>query len=206
MFSVRLGGQDTQCTCFSPREPVIWSDRLQQDIDIVVLTSIWTQEELKQRMIAANPSFYTVKSVNPMATYRLLFYRLPGYRRSCKVDLLVPGIMNIPSVPTKHITYVYPEMGMPLMPFLPLLLLKLQAWQDHGESHRQYMKDKQPVDVQDIMELLNLAMTSRKVGRLDLGKEKDWLPETFVDAGKSRVKRYVKLYPTTAKQWKYIGF
>lgn len=45
----------------------------------------------------------------------------------------------------------------PLMPFLPLLLLKLQAWQDHGESAKLFMRDKQPTDVQDILELLRLA-------------------------------------------------
>jgi len=225
---------------------------ISQDIDMVVLTSSHTQEELKNRLVSYDSRFYTVASKDPFATYRVLWFRLSGYRRSCKVDLLLPGVMNIPHVPSDRIyrmkdhptsasrstsssntttrhpstssayySYLYTSTGSgsllsnlstdyPLMPFLPLLLLKLQAWQDHGESPKAYMREKQPTDVRDITELLNLAVTkysgavSRKQTLLE--KERAWLPETFVRDGEKRVKKYIQLYPSSRSQWRTVGF
>ena len=65
------------------------------------------------------------------------------------------------------------------------------------------MQDKQPVDVRDITELLNLSVTRY---RLRLKDEARWLPETFIKEGKRRVKAYTRLYPTTVDQWAAIGF
>ncbi|EEB93721.1 hypothetical protein MPER_07586 [Moniliophthora perniciosa FA553] len=176
---------------------------------MVVLTKIWTQEELKRQVVANDPNFYTIASKDPLATYRVLFYRLtPLYgtsrylRRSCKVDLLLPGVMNIPDVPIRRI-FIDSKLR-PLMPFLPLLMLKLQAWMDHGESPKLYMRQKQPVDVRDIMELLNLAVTNYP--DVKLRKEEGWLPATFVSAARTRVKAFVRLYPTSSRHWKAIGF
>jgi hypothetical protein len=229
-----------------------------------------TQEQLKARLIALDPRFYTVASKDPYATYRVLWFRLPTYTtgysyayrdRSCKVDLLLPGIMNIPFVPKERIYKVRDEGKnylsskslaysssssygsrsqsssnsdpLPLMPFLPLLLLKLQAWQDHGESSKLYMRQKQPTDVLDITELLALAVkkycsesptsstsstrqtrmaTTATTGQASksnltlLEKEKSWIPESFITAGKTRVKKFVRMYPSTKSQWIKIGF
>ncbi|KAK7038874.1 hypothetical protein VNI00_010506 [Paramarasmius palmivorus] len=184
--------------------------RTPNDIDMVVLTKIWTQEELKRQVVANDPNFYTIASKDPFATYRVLFYRLNEYtsrylRRSCKVDLLLPGVMNIPNVPTSYIRYIDDRHRLkPLMPFLPLLMLKLQAWMDHGESTKLHMRAKQPVDVRDIMELLNLAVT--KYTDVKLAKEESWLPDTFVSAGRKRVRAFTRMYPTSARHWKAVGF
>ncbi|THU75320.1 hypothetical protein K435DRAFT_974877 [Dendrothele bispora CBS 962.96] len=214
--------------------------RTPADIDMVVLTSSYTQEELKNRLVSYDPRFYTVASKDPLATYRVLWFRLSGYRRCCKVDLLLPGVMNIPLVPLEriyrmkdHQSTVTSESSLssyystlstrsadyPLMPFLPLLLLKLQAWQDHGESPKLYMREKQPTDVKDINELLDLAVTkyaivtvrvsakgSTSKGQTLLEKEKIWLPATFIRDGKTRVRKYVEMYPASRRQWKVIGF
>ncbi|KAL0578772.1 hypothetical protein V5O48_003225 [Marasmius crinis-equi] len=205
------------------------TSRTPNDIDMVVLGSVWTQEELKRQVVTTDANFYTVASKDPYATYRVLFYRLPepeysysssstlrssyssstrsyytSYRsrKSCKVDLLLPGIMNIPPVP-KYRIYT-DKRFQPLMPFLPLLLLKLQAWQDHGESSKDYMRRKQPTDVADITELLNLAVT--KYPSVNLEKDALWLPESFVEAAKTRVRRFIRQYSYTKKHWERLGF
>ncbi|KAK0215415.1 hypothetical protein IW262DRAFT_1277770 [Armillaria fumosa] len=183
------------CSCYG-------MSRSPNDIDMVVLGCRLTQEELKRRVVAANASFYLIASKDPYATYKVLWYRLPGYRRSCKVDLLFPGIMNIPPVPSESIVHRrHPSdyQTLPLMPFIPLLLLKLQAWMDHGESTKYYMQAKQPTDVRDITELLNIFVTAGNLGELG-----SWIPESFLKAGRSRRREFVKLYPHTARHWNRV--
>ncbi|KAK1216411.1 hypothetical protein PQX77_020964 [Marasmius sp. AFHP31] len=202
------------------------NSRTPNDVDMVVLDCVWTQEELKRQLVATDPNFFTVASKDPYATYRVLFYRLldstlshlytssrssnvrnySSYSRSsykrCKVDLLLPGIMNIPSVPKDRIPF--DRRSQPLMPFLPLLLLKLQAWQDHGESTKDYMRRKQPIDVADITEMLNLAAT--KYPRVKLDKDKEWLPESFVEAARTRVRLFIRKHSYTKEHWRRLGF
>ncbi|KAG7097934.1 hypothetical protein E1B28_005245 [Marasmius oreades] len=205
------------------------TSRTPNDIDMVVLGCVWTQEELKRQVVATDSNFYTVASKDFRATYRVLYYRFPSsytsgsttsssgysrllytsssnrrYGKNCKVDLLFPGIMNIPPVPRSRIYYKDNRSSKPLMPFLPLLLLKLQAWQDHGESSKQWMRAKQPTDVADITELLNVAVT--KYLDVKLKNDEVWLPASFVDAAKRRVKLFTTRYPFTRSQWKLLGF
>ncbi|KAJ3790374.1 hypothetical protein GGU10DRAFT_419427 [Lentinula aff. detonsa] len=220
--------------------------RTPNDIDMVVLTSRYTQERLKSFLVHLDARFYLIASKDPSATYRVLWFRLPGYHRSCKVDLLLPGIMNIPSVDPNRVVRIQDSMNVlnspgyassltlstdyPLMPFLPLLLLKLQAWQDHGESPKLFMRQKQPTDVRDIQELLaeqKYATAGTDVRKLRLVKsryhkettvevqtkqpsllqvETPYLPESFVQAGKTRVRKFIGMYPWSEKQWKILGF
>ncbi|KAF9261317.1 hypothetical protein L218DRAFT_961605 [Marasmius fiardii PR-910] len=145
--------------------------RSPNDVDMVVLGCVWTQEELKRRVVAADPNFYTVASRDRSryAGHRVLWYRFPSsrsgagatstrgsrttssrrsntlsaaliYPRSSSIDLLLPGIMNIPPIPTSRIYY---KDG--------------RGWEDHGESPKHWMRAKQSIDVADIVELLNLA-------------------------------------------------
>jgi hypothetical protein len=100
-------------------------------VDLVVQTDLYTQERLKALLVTANPDFYLVAAKTPGATYRVLWCRLTGYRRSCKVDILLPGIMNIPRVPRELIKRVQ---NLPVMPLAGILLLKLQAWEDHRNA------------------------------------------------------------------------
>ncbi|KAJ7117268.1 hypothetical protein C8R43DRAFT_902189 [Mycena crocata] len=178
------------------------NERVPSDVDIVCLTEAHTQAELKNILIAKDPSFYTVASKDPFATYRVLYYRL-GYRRSCKVDVLMPGIMNIPAVPIARIVSRRRRSDLPLMPFLPLLLLKLQAWMDHGVAEKYHLRAKQPVDVRDIDELLHVAVSKYGVNLKTDGK---WLPDSFLKAAAKRVKAYAKEFPESAEHWADIGF
>ncbi|KAJ6529228.1 hypothetical protein B0H19DRAFT_1214535 [Mycena capillaripes] len=177
------------------------NSRVPGDVDIVCLTDKYTQAELKAILVAKDPNFYTVASKDLFATYRVLWYRI-GFRR-CKVDVLSPGIMNIPAVPVPRIAYRKSRSDLPLMPFLPLLLLKLQAWMDHREADKLYLRAKQHVDVRDIGELLELAVGKYNV---DLKQDGKWLPESFVRAAATRVKAYVRSFPDSAELWRDIGF
>ncbi|KAL0562653.1 hypothetical protein V5O48_019431, partial [Marasmius crinis-equi] len=131
--------------------------RTPHDVDMIVMGWEYDEEDLKQRVTAMNPAFYTLPSQDPSATYRVLFYRFPdtggisySTTHKCKVDLLLPKdatAMRIPTVPVDRMwqnTSHNPPF--PLMPPLPTLLLKLQAWQDHRESDKIHFHDKLPQD------------------------------------------------------------
>lgn len=88
------------------------------------------------------------------------------------------------------------------MPFLALLLLKLQAWMDHRAADKFYLRAKQYVDVEDIDELLELASNEYDV---NLRTEK-WLPDSFVREAKKRVTEYVSKFPDSRDHWRELGF
>ncbi|KAF7292059.1 Helicase ATP-binding domain-containing protein [Mycena indigotica] len=162
--------------------------RIPSDVDIVCMTDKHTQAELKSVLAAQDSNFYTIPSRDPTATYRVLWYRL-GYRQSCK----------------SRVVREKQRSDLPLMPFLPLLLLKLQAWQDHGEASKTYLQLKQYTDVRDIGEMLEIA--GSKYAGLDVGGEDGkWLPATFVRDAKRRVRLYVRSHPETAERWAELGF
>jgi hypothetical protein len=166
-------------------------------VDLVVQTDLYTQERLKALLVTANPDFYLVAAKTPGATYRVLWCRLTGYRRSCKVDILLPGIMNIPRVPRELIKRVQ---NLPVMPLAGILLLKLQAWEDHRDAEKWYMREKAWVDKADLSCMLPIAIGTR----LQVTKE-TWLPEDFVRAGKARAKRLVPASDEMYGQWKKVG-
>ncbi|KAH9919564.1 uncharacterized protein B0H18DRAFT_879935 [Fomitopsis serialis] len=173
------------------------------DVDLVVLTTAHQQEELKRILVAADPQFYLVASKDPYATYRVLWYRLGSaysrYAARCKVDLLVPGIMNIPDVPKKYIETLG---GLPAMPFMLLLWMKLQARTDHRGSPKPYMRPKQWDDVRDIDQLLDIA---RRRGEMIRAKTA-WMPASFVDAALARIREYIADFPASKAKWEGIGY
>ena len=124
-------------------------------------------------------------------------YSYPGVSRSCKVDVLIPGIMNIPSVPREKIVHID---SLPSMPLIPLILLKLQAWEDHRNAFKSYHRMKQWTDVNDLELLLPIAISRR-----DSLEKETWLPGSFVSAAKDRITRYLQHYPGQAKSWAQIG-
>jgi hypothetical protein len=177
-----------------------------QDVDIVILNlwDSWDVEEVKALLAESDDSFHLVPSRNPRNDYKVLWYRLsPRSRRGrrCKVDILVPGTMEILRVPESLIVYTnVPDV--PVMPLLAVLLLKLRGWDDHRSHTRQDMIDKQHVDVEDIDEMLDLAVNNYGV---HLRTER-WMPKSFVKNARARLREYVDLFPDTAGQWNEIGF
>jgi hypothetical protein len=169
---------------------------LQQDVDLVVLTSSITQEDIKAALCAADPDFYTMAAKTPGATYRVLWYRF-SYYRSCKVDILLPGVMSIPVVPKPLIELLE---GLPAMPLAGVLLLKLQAWEDHRAAVKAFMYLKQHVDASDIKQLLATARRRRI-----RPAQEDWLPADFLHEARRRVKLFIVSYPDTSNDWRKIN-
>ena len=179
------------------------NSREPNDMDLVVSASSETrsQEQLKLDLVNTDPSFYTVASRNPYASYRVLWYRPSSYATPCKVDLLLLGIMNIPSVPSSKIQQIN---LLPVAPLSLVFLLKLQAWEDYSQAAKEYLRVKQHTDVRDIDRL-----TTRLVERW--GKEfvrecSSWMPSPFVAEARRRVKKYCMSFPSTRSNWEALGF
>lgn len=174
-----------------------------QDVDLVVFTNDYDAEELKEMLVEDDADFYLVPSRNPRASYSVLWCRVQSSRRrrpKCKVDILVPPTLDIPHVPGRRLKIIS---DLPVMPLIPLLLLKLQGWSDHRESHRDDMQMKQYVDVEDISELLQIAIDRNQDIRQDnLG----WLPEQMREDAQDRVWDFVQEYPHMADNWVLVGF
>lgn len=175
-------------------------------MDLVVLTTKYSQEQLKEILISADSSFYLVPSKDPRATYKVLWYRIgPDYSRyplrssRCKVDILQPGIMNIPDVPNRHIKMIK---DLPVMPLLLLLFMKLQGWTDHRDSPKDYMRLKKYDDLLDIIQLLDIA---KRRGE-KIGRGTSWMPEEFVRAATGRMEEHITHIPVVEAKWKAIGY
>jgi len=174
------------------------NNRLPQDLDILCLGSPWDQEQLKRRLVATNPSFYTVPAKTPGATYRVLWYD-NDFRR-CKVDLLFPGDMDIPSVPIANIEY--PEQGKPCAPFALVFLLKLQAWAQHRDSAEARFRTKSATDALDLRTMLPIAHAKG----FGIRRVEAYLPPSFVALVAPRVRRFVEEWPDTLDGWRALGF
>ena len=168
------------------------------------MTTSHSTEELKQ-LIARSRGFYLRPSKKPEETYKILFYNLTpdefGDRRYCKVDILVPGIMNIPMLPRARIVWID---RLPVLPLIVLLLLKLQGWSDHRASTRSDMQQKQYADIRDINQLVATAASR---GNVNIEQDASWLPESFVGRGREHLALYLRIVrPSQTSYWRDIGF
>ncbi|KAI0046258.1 hypothetical protein FA95DRAFT_1494284 [Auriscalpium vulgare] len=171
--------------------------RTPNDLDMVVMTSSYTQEEVKRLVAAADTSYYLVPSTNPRNTYKVLWHRAAN-GVCCKVDLLLPPTLNIPDITPEHVVL---RQGTPVMPLLLLLLMKLQAWSDHGSSRWSNVRAKAATDRLDIEVLLGVAVRNG----VSLQRE-SWLKETMLMAWSwNRVTSYVAAYPSSRGNWRSIG-
>jgi len=175
--------------------------RVPNDVDIIVLTELYDQEEVKNLLVENDSNFFLVRSSRPRATYKILYYTLPS-RGFCKVDILLPGILDIPAVPRSRITYTQVP-DVPVMPLIAVLLLKLQGWTDHRDSEREDFQEKQYMDVDDIKEMLDILRWD--YGMKTLSSE-DWMPRWFVNLARERVDEFVEVFPDTRDHWCDIGF
>ena len=94
--------------------------------------------------------------------------------------------------------------GLPVMPMIPQLLLKVQGWSDHRASHRTDMQLKQYVDVEDIDQLLAIAVDE---GASVRAGECAWLPGSMTAAAPTRLWSYtLRASVNTKDQWRRLGF
>ncbi|KAJ8087720.1 hypothetical protein PM082_006557 [Marasmius tenuissimus] len=181
------------------------SDRVPNDVDIVLLTDDEDIEYIKSLVVDHDERFYLVPSRNPRATYKKLYFKLRR-GRACKVDILPPGRatnLNIPVIPSSELEYVNPYDDIPVMPIVPLLLMKLQGWTDNRDASEPYKRAKEPQDVKDLFALLRIAVKGYKAHISDVD---DWMPSFYVEEAEWRVEEFVEEHPRSKMNWKKIGF
>lgn len=133
-----------------------------QDIDILVTpdgSEQFDPEDIKKSIVDADSRYYLQPSEKPGANYKVLFCRLPGFkreRRRVKVDILIPLTPRlwIPKVLSEDIWLIK---NIPVMPLFDLLVMKMQGWRDHRASRRSDFRAKVEADVTDIRALLARA-------------------------------------------------
>ncbi|KAK7038868.1 hypothetical protein VNI00_010498 [Paramarasmius palmivorus] len=204
-----LADNNIKCCLFGSAACHIYGmqNRVPGDVDIVLLTNDGRDiEYIKQLVVSRNPTrFFLEESIYPNKTYKKLYYRL-GNGRRCKVDVLHPGRASKLKIPTIHkrlVEYPEPYGDIPVMPILPLLLMKLKGWVDHRRSSKPYEQKKVGQDVGDIDGLLEIVVDEYGV---EMDSEGSWLPRKFVRASKKRVGEYVNKFPRSAQRWRKIGF
>ncbi|PPQ79882.1 hypothetical protein CVT25_002938 [Psilocybe cyanescens] len=181
--------------------------RTPNDVDILVLSGSETMNpaEIKNLLVSKDPRFFLEKpATNPNASYLVLKYRLASLSQMnycCHVDIFFPGMIHLPTIPPSYIFYSA-QTALPIMPFFPILLHKIQAWIAHRASSKESARIKQSNDVQDIRELLALAVSAHKI-KLD---EQTWLPAWFLQEAVQGVVQYVQEHPETIPLWKESGF
>ena len=175
---------------------------LPQDVDLVVMSRDHDTETLKEMIVQKDRDFFLRDSRQLEATHRILYCRVgSGGERLCKVDILTPGIMNIPIVPDDRMgRWTFEGKSLFSMPIIPLLLLKLQAWEDHGASDRWEVRAKQSTDVEDINTLVNSA--KQRGDRL--ASDSHWLPLKFIQEGKRRSR--ILRPNSNVRAWQTLGF
>ncbi|TFK86761.1 hypothetical protein K466DRAFT_653518 [Polyporus arcularius HHB13444] len=177
-------------------------ERIPNDVDLVVFTTRYDQEELKQLLVFADRSFYLAPAATPGADYLVLWYDLihgssGGRRRRCKVDILLPVNPNltIPVVPHDFVEWC--RGPLPRMPLIPLLLVKLQGWLARRNQ------DKEAVDAQDVFLLLELAVDRRQHVWQD---SLSWMPRSFTEDATGWIDDFIEEYPKTEEAWRQVGF
>jgi len=118
------------------------------------------------------------------------------------VDIVIAGQnspLKIPKIPARHIQHVN-DFNIPVLPFLVLLILKVQGWHDHRSSQRTDFLRKVPQDKQDIDELLGMVDDKDHLDQFN------WLPRWFIDHAQNLVVMYTDRYPNTAAAFYDMGF
>ena len=121
----------------------------------------------------------------------------PGFE-SIKVDILVPGVMDLPHVPPRFIININ---ELPCAPLHLLLLQKLQAWYHRRHSPRPDFRAKVPGDIQDIEDLLHIANQRG----LKLTKRRPYITNSFREKSYKRVKKFTYKYPEYTEWWESLG-
>ena len=173
-----------------------------QDLDVLCLTTYpGGAEAIKQRLCEENDKFYTRPARNRKDPWKVLYWDTgsndPGFRR-IKVDILVPGVMNLPHIPTNFIVTIH---GIPCAPLHLLLLHKLQAWDDRCRSSRPHVRAKIPGDIEDIEDLLFVANQRG----LNLLERRPYITDSFHVISCRRVEEFVCQYPRYRQLWADLG-
>ena len=135
-------------------------------------------------------------------------------RNSSKVDILLPGTMHLPALPTSMITQLH---SLPLVPFPVLLLQKLQGWADHSAATEARYRRKISVDSHDLEWCLNQRNVKRHLMKYasngsqrerlkKLWSDRTMFSEEFEALSRVRVREFCDVYTGLREAWKAIGF
>ncbi|PFH44674.1 hypothetical protein AMATHDRAFT_72220 [Amanita thiersii Skay4041] len=165
------------------------SQSFPKDVDIIILnTSPTDRESIKSSITTTDSRFFLISAKNPRDKYKILWFSTGlSYPRRCKVDILTPGLLNIPQIPTNRLVRLDPYNNLPLLPFIPLLLLKVQGWSHHRSAlDKLHHRKKVPQDVRDVEELVGIAV-QKGFRRKD---EEAWMAKEFVEIATRYVTEY----------------
>lgn len=200
-----MGHRDPKVCAHNPSDAKPVTDGFfEKDVDLIAINSR-RPEDIKQILVSAAPrEFFLVPSKNKRKRYKVLWYRPgPRSRWQCKVDILVPGKLSVPRLKEEDIVRLPGRRDLPLVPFITLTLLKLRGWCDHVDDERRYMREKAPVDQEDLNELLDIA---RRDGITLPESNRSYLPWQLKKKGQERVLRYIRSVPSSMWKWRAIGF
>ncbi|KAF8631116.1 hypothetical protein AX17_005161 [Amanita inopinata Kibby_2008] len=183
-------------------------NRIPQDVDIVVLEAGIDEEVVKRAIVATDSRFYLVNAKDPRNTYKVLWFRSSNSEYGtfrCKVDILKPiGVLNIPNIPIRRVLLIKDYEKIPVMPFVPLLLLKTQAWWHHLNSEKMHFRWKVWQDVVDINKMLGIAVSRKDKGHYKKRDVSSWIPDWFVEIGRRHVEAYKRAHPESAASWDVV--
>ncbi len=129
----------------------------------------------------------------------LWFHLHLGRGLKCKVDIIVTGRtteLQIPKIPKYHIEYPN-NYDIPVVPFLVLLILKVQGWRDR--CSKSYWK-KAARDMGDTDRLLKMADDNDHLDHFSR------YPKWFLRNAKELVGLYTYCYPRKAHLFRQLGF
>ncbi|GJE86854.1 hypothetical protein PsYK624_029370 [Phanerochaete sordida] len=171
--------------------------RTPDDLDLVVMTTREDSEELKRLLVSCGTDFTLENAWNPKKTYKIVFYHTPLLPEPLKIDLLVPGDLNIPLLPYEAFVHLNilkalpaADYTLPCMPLLPLIILKLQAWNN-------LRNDKQRKDLSGLLRIAPYHSVHVAFGAK--------LPEAFMQLLTDLAPNFVEVVPESKNQWRKIG-
>ncbi|KAG6908910.1 hypothetical protein DXG01_002791 [Tephrocybe rancida] len=185
--------------------------RLPNDVDVLVLLpdEPHTQEEIKSKVIDRFPdNFFLKPARDPSATYRILYYRPSADTISrneiIKIDILLPGVMNLPSL---QLWQVVIRAGLPVVPYSVLLMQKLQGWDDHRNSADDRHRKKAPDDTKDVLWLLESSDALMNTSsQLQAWSDRSLFSESFENLSRTRVNLFCVVFPASSEKWRKLGF
>ncbi|KAF9483274.1 hypothetical protein BDN70DRAFT_800099 [Pholiota conissans] len=204
-----------ECALFGSLACYLYGNtRSPNDIDLVASSCLHERmdaERLKRVVVDRDPEHFCLGAPkDPSATYRILYFVVDQvlapantfHKNRCKIDILVPGLLHLPSLTGKNVRW---RGELPVVPFSVLLLQKLQGWDDHLHMKEPYKFIKHKTDAEDIRALLALEhVVSLRFAQP--WEDRALFSPEFMALSRWRIADFCREYPETEPEWRRIGF
>lgn len=168
---------------------------------MLILNATQTAEQIKEEILRSSPEFSLADLATLSATYRVCWFTFPISERRCRVDILLPGMIQLPELPPSCVVSA-PHTAIPIMPLLPTLLHKCLAWEYHRGIQTEHYVMKTANDSREILELLPEAATSSEC----TAQSGSWLPAWFTENSRNSITSFVAEHPDSAASWVGMGY